>query len=117
LYNLLSFCTLLIQKFPIYVPRAYANELKASSDGQHEHSTTVYLLCHAKETRTINVLGEATTAYNVEWSGNTVNITSTDGSTVGSNYNDACGDSSCAEELRIEFPWSIKSRITWWMVT
>jgi hypothetical protein len=78
---------------------AYANELKASSDGQHEHSTIVYLLHHAKETRTINVLGKATTTYNVEWSGNAVNITSTDGSTVGSNYNDACRDSSCAKEL------------------
>jgi phosphohistidine phosphatase SixA len=72
---------------------------KASKSESSKGSTIVYLLRHAEETRTIKVLGEATTAYNVEWDGNAANITSTDGSTAGSNYNEACGDRNCAEEL------------------
>jgi hypothetical protein len=61
----------------------------------------VYLFRHAEQTRTITplALGTATSAYDVVWKGDVVDINAIDGETVGSNYNDACGNTHCVEEL------------------
>ncbi|KAK1744523.1 hypothetical protein QTG54_005056 [Skeletonema marinoi] len=68
---------------------------KASSNT----NTIVYLFRHAEQQRTTTTLGTATSAYDVVWDGDAVDISAIDGDTIGSNYDDACGSTHCAEEL------------------
>jgi hypothetical protein len=72
---------------------------KTSKSTKAATGTIVYLFRHAEQTSTTTQVGIATSAYDVKWNGNVVDVTAISGDIVGSNYDDACGSTHCAEEL------------------
>ncbi len=74
-------------------------EPKARKSTKVSTDTIVYIFRHGEKMKTTINVGAATSAYNVVWDGDVVDISPTNGDTVGSNYNDACDSATCAQEL------------------
>jgi phosphohistidine phosphatase SixA len=87
--------------FAMLVSTSARSDSKASKSKSTKASsnTIVYLFRHAEQQRTTTTLGTATSAYDVLYNGDGVDISAIDGDTIGSNYDDACGSTHCAEEL------------------
>lgn len=76
-----------------------ASKASKSKSTKVSNDTIVYIFRHGEKMKTTINVGAATSAYDVVWNGDEVDISATSGDTVGSNYNDACDSAECAQEL------------------
>lgn len=83
------------------------SDISTADDISEERSRTVYFVRHAEQETTTLELGDATTAYNLQWpgspgTGESPDITERDGDVVGNNFDQVCGNENCAEGLALQ---------------